>query len=66
MMSQIILVLDEESITAAPEAGINLSELLVRALRRQLPNLHAAERAEAARQWHEENKEAIEAYNQYN
>jgi len=63
-MCQITLELDDESIAAAREAGINLSELLVHALRRQLPNLHATERAEAARQWHEENKEAIDAYNQ--
>jgi post-segregation antitoxin (ccd killing protein) len=63
-MSQITLELDDESIAAAREAGIDLSKLLVHALRRRLPNLHAAERTEAARQWHEENKEAIDAYNQ--
>jgi post-segregation antitoxin (ccd killing protein) len=63
-MSQITLELDDESIAAAREAGIDLSELLVHALRRQLPNLHVVERTEAARRWHEENKEAIDAYNQ--
>jgi antitoxin CcdA len=62
-MSQITLDLDDDSIAAAREAGIDLSQLLVHALRRQLPNLHAAERTEAARQWQEENKEAIDAYN---
>jgi antitoxin CcdA len=62
-MSQITLELDDESIAAAREAGIDFSELLVHALRRRLPNLHVAERTEAARQWHEENKEAIDAYN---
>src|SRR5262249_9993402 len=62
-MSQINLELDDESIAAAKEAGIDLSQLLVHALRGLLPNLHAAERAEAARQWYEENKEAVDAYN---
>jgi post-segregation antitoxin (ccd killing protein) len=62
-MSQVALELDDESIAAARQAGIDLSQLLVHALRRQLPNLHAAERTEAARQWHEENKQAIDAYN---
>ena len=62
-MSQITLQLDDESIAAAQEAGIDLSELLVQALRRRLPNLHATDREEAARQWHEENKDAIDAYN---
>jgi post-segregation antitoxin (ccd killing protein) len=62
-MSQITLELDDESIAAAKEAGIDLSQLLVRALRRLLPNLYAAERAEASRRWYEENKEAIDAYN---
>jgi post-segregation antitoxin (ccd killing protein) len=49
-MSQITLDLDDDSIAAAREAGIDLSQLLVHALRRQLPNLHAAERTKAARQ----------------
>ena len=62
-MSQITLELDDESIAAAQEAGINLSELLVQALRRRLPNLHAANREEAARQWYQENKVAIDAFN---
>jgi len=62
-MSQITLELDDESIAAAKEAGIDLSQLLVHALRRLLPNLHATQRAEAARQWYEENKEAVDAYN---
>jgi post-segregation antitoxin (ccd killing protein) len=32
--------LDTEALTAAREAGIDLSELLTHALRRRLPNLH--------------------------
>ncbi|MFL5071692.1 MAG: type II toxin-antitoxin system CcdA family antitoxin [Xanthobacteraceae bacterium] len=63
-MSQITLELDDESIAAARDAGIDLSKLLVHALRRQLPNLHAAERTEAARLWYEQNKEATDAYNE--
>jgi len=63
-MGRITLELDDESIAAAQETGIDLSELLVQALRRRLPNLHASERAEAARKWYEENKEAIDAYNE--
>ncbi len=63
MRERVTLELDEESIAAAKAAGIDLSELLVQALRRRLPNLHAAERAELERRWLEENREAIESYN---
>jgi antitoxin CcdA len=63
MGERVTIELDPESIAAAREAGINLSELLVQALRRRLPHHHAAERAEAARRWQEENREAIEAIN---
>jgi antitoxin CcdA len=63
MGERVTIELDSESLAAAREAGIDLSELLVHALRRRLPNLHAAERAEAARKWYEENKEAIDSYN---
>jgi post-segregation antitoxin (ccd killing protein) len=41
---RISIELDPESIAAAKEAGIDLSELLTEALRRRLPKLHAAER----------------------
>jgi post-segregation antitoxin (ccd killing protein) len=40
------------------------SEPLNRALRRPLPQLHASERQQAARQWYEENKQAVDAYNE--
>jgi antitoxin CcdA len=62
MGERVTVELDAESIAAAKAAGIDLSQLLVDALRRRLPNLHAAERAERARRWQEENREAIEAY----
>jgi antitoxin CcdA len=64
MGERITIELDAESIAAAKAAGIDLSKLLVEALRRRLPNLHASERAELNRRWQEENREAIEAYNQ--
>jgi post-segregation antitoxin (ccd killing protein) len=65
MGKRVTLELDSESIAAAQEAGIDLSQLLVEALRRRLPKLHAAEREAAARKWYEENKEAVEAHNQF-
>lgn len=63
MGERVTIELDPQSIAAAKAAGIDLSQLLVEALRRRLPNLHAAERAELDRRWQEENREAIEAYN---
>jgi antitoxin CcdA len=63
MGERVTIELDSESIAAARDAGIDLGELLVEALRRRLPNLHAAERAAAARRWQEENREALEAVN---
>jgi antitoxin CcdA len=64
MGERVTIELDAESIAAAEAAGIDLSQLLVEALRRRLPNLHAAERAELDRRWQEENRQAIEAYNE--
>jgi antitoxin CcdA len=63
MGERVVVELDAESIAAAREAGIDLSELLVHALRRRLPKLHAAEREAEARKWYEENKEAVDATN---
>jgi antitoxin CcdA len=63
MGERVTIELDAESIAVAKVAGIDLSQLLVEALRRRLPNLHAAERAEATQRWREQNREAIEAYN---
>ena len=63
MRKRITVELDSESIAAAKEAGIDLSQLLIEALRRRLPQLHAAEREKAAHQWYEENKEAVSAHN---
>jgi post-segregation antitoxin (ccd killing protein) len=63
MGERVTLELDSESIAAAREAGIDLSLLLVEALRRRLPKLHAVEREAAASKWYEENKDAVDAVN---
>jgi antitoxin CcdA len=63
MNERITIELDAETLAAAREAGVDLSELLSRALRRHLPQTNF-EREQAARQWYEENKEAVDAYNQ--
>jgi antitoxin CcdA len=65
MGERVTVELDAESIAAAKEAGIDLSQLLVEALRRRLPKLYAAERETMARKWYEENKEAIDSYNKF-
>jgi antitoxin CcdA len=64
MGERVTIEIDAEALAAAREAGIDLSELLTRALRRQLPKLQASDRAEEARRWYEENKEAVDAVNE--
>jgi antitoxin CcdA len=64
MTKRVTIELDEEAIDAARAANIDLSELLVSALRRRLPKLHAAQREKAAGQWYEENKAAVDASNE--
>lgn len=64
MNERVTVELDGETLAAARKAGIDLSELLSRALRRHLPYLNAADREQAARQWYEANKEAVDAYNE--
>jgi post-segregation antitoxin (ccd killing protein) len=63
MGERVTIELDEEAVAAARAANVDLSELLVEALRRRLPNLHAAQRAELIRRWQRENREGIDAYN---
>ena len=65
MGERVTIELDSEAAAAAREAGIDLSELLIHALRRRLPKLHAAAREEAARRWYEDNKEAVDSYNKF-
>jgi post-segregation antitoxin (ccd killing protein) len=64
MNERITVELDAKALLAAREAGLDLSELLSHALRRRLPQLNSLERDEAGRLWYEENKEAVDAYNQ--
>jgi antitoxin CcdA len=64
MTERISIELDSESVAAARAANIDLSELLVEALRRRIPTLHATEREKMARQWYEENKAAVDASNE--
>ena len=64
MGERVTLELDANAVVAARQAGIDLSQLLDRALRRVLPQLDAAEREPAARRWYEENKEAVDACNE--
>ena len=64
MGERVTVELDAETLAAARAAGVDLSELLSRALRRHLPTLNAADREQAARQWYRENKEAVDAYNE--
>lgn len=59
----VALELDREALETAKAAGLDLSSVLLEALRRRFPNLHAEERAAKARRWREENRDAIEAYN---
>jgi antitoxin CcdA len=64
MNERITVELDAKTLAAAREAGLDLSELLSQAVRRRLPELNSSERELAARQWYEENKAAVDAYNE--
>jgi antitoxin CcdA len=64
MNERVTIELDAETLAAAREAGLDLSELLTRAVRRHLPLPSMAEREQAARAWYEANKEAVDAYNE--
>jgi antitoxin CcdA len=64
-LEKVSIELDSEAVQAAAEAGLDLSQVLTQALRRQLPHLHAEERAKAAQEWYQQNKEAIDWYNRF-
>jgi antitoxin CcdA len=64
MNERVTVELDAKALAAAREAGIDLSELLSHALRRRLPQLNSSEREQAAHQWYEDNKDAVDAYNE--
>ncbi len=63
MNERVTLELEAKVLAAARDAGLDLSELLSRAVRRCLPQLSVAESAALDKQRQEENREAIEAYN---
>jgi antitoxin CcdA len=63
MTRHVTITLEEDVIAAAEAAGVDLSEVLSRALRRSLPELQDKEREVANAKWREENREAIEAVN---
>jgi antitoxin CcdA len=63
MGERVTVELDAEIVAAARKAGVDLSKLLSRALRRHLLQLDTSNREQAARHWYEENKAAVDAYN---
>ncbi len=64
MKEKITREVNARALAAARDAGVDLSKLLTEALLRRFPELTAAEQRRAARDWYEENKEAIDAYNE--
>lgn len=65
MNERVTVEIDAETLARAREAGIDLSRTLTRALRRELPLVSDAERKRAADEWYKENKEAVDASNEY-
>ncbi len=59
----VTLELDSDAVEAAQAKGLDLSAILLEALYRRIPELHAEDRAEQGRRWFEENREAIESMN---
>ena len=59
----VTLELDRDAIDAAESKGLDLSVVLLEALYRKIPELHADKRAEQGRIWLEQNREAIESMN---
>ena len=65
MSERVTVELDPDILARARAAGIDLSEALARAIRRELPLTSDGERKRAAEEWYKENKEAVDAYNEY-
>jgi antitoxin CcdA len=67
MNEPVTVELDSETLARARAAGLDLSVELKRALHRILPppKLSDEERKRAADQWYAENKDAVDAYNEY-
>lgn len=64
MNERVTLELEATALEAAREAGINLSELLSHALKRRLPQLNPSQQEQAAQRWYDDNKTAVDAYNE--
>ena len=65
MNERVTVEIDAETLKRAREAGLDLSELLDRAVRRVLPLPTDEERKRAAEQFYWENKEGIDYSNEY-
>jgi antitoxin CcdA len=65
MTENVTIELDAEMLARARAAQIDLSALLLRALRRELPLVSDIERKRVADEWYMENKEAVDASNEY-
>lgn len=65
MNERVTVEIDSETLKRAQEAGVDLSQTLARALRRELPLLSDEERKREAERWYQENKEAVDASNEY-
>jgi antitoxin CcdA len=65
MNERVTVEIDSETLKRAREAGVDLSSVLARAVRRelQLQRSEAERRAEADR-WYAENREAVDASNE--
>ena len=64
MNERVTLELEASALAAAREAGIDLSELLSHALQRRLLQQNLSQQEQTARQWYEDNKTAVDAYNE--
>jgi antitoxin CcdA len=66
MNERVTVEVDAETLKRAREAGLDLSELLTRAMHRVLPPQRKSdeERKQAAEAWYRENKEAVDASNE--
>ena len=66
MNERVTVEIDSETLKRAREAGLDLSDVLARALRRTLPRQKTeAERNREADAWYAENKAEVDWYNEF-
>lgn len=66
MNERVTVEIDSETLKRAREAGLNLSDVLTRALQRTLPPQKTeAERKREADAWYAENKAEVDWYNEF-